>query len=188
MIDLARQGWRWVIVQGALTLLFGLAIGMWPQSTRNLLLIVLVLSGIGGGLASMILMLREKENIVAAVGLGLLGIACLVLGITSLIWPEVATIGLIVFIVLEALAAATFLIMVGISVRQTNGGGLLAIISGIIAFLIVPAVLIWGAGATTGSGQLIGAYATLEGVILIVAGALLPRELPGAPQPRAATR
>src|SRR5262245_57368342 len=41
MIDLARQGWRWMIVQGALTLLIGIAISIWPDSTMLLLLILL---------------------------------------------------------------------------------------------------------------------------------------------------
>jgi hypothetical protein len=40
MIDLARQGWRWMILQGALTLLVGLAVSIWPHSTMLLLLIL----------------------------------------------------------------------------------------------------------------------------------------------------
>ena len=105
MIDLARQGWRWMIVQGALTLLVGLAISIWPDSTRVLLLILLGLSAIGGGLACLVLMFKRTDNILAMFGLALLALASLALGVVTFIWPEVATVGLLVFIILQAVFA-----------------------------------------------------------------------------------
>jgi uncharacterized membrane protein HdeD (DUF308 family) len=188
MIDLARQGWRWMIVQGALTLLAGLAVSIWPDSTMLLLLILFVFAAIGGGLASMVLMFNRTDNILAVVGLGLLGLAGLALGVVAIIWPQVAAVGLLVVIILQALFAAVFLIMLGIRVRQLrHRGGWWTIIPGIVACASVPALLIWRWTSTTGPGDVVGAYAAIAGIVLIVGGFLIPRELRDAPQPAVAT-
>src|SRR4051794_11647594 len=145
MIDLARQGWRWMIVQGALTLLFGLAVSIWPNNTIVLLLALLAFAAIGGGLTSLVLMFTSKDNILAVVGLGMLGVASLVLGVVAIMWPPVAAVALLVVIVLQALLAAIFLIVVGIRIRQLNhSGGWWTITPGVIACASVPALLIWG--------------------------------------------
>jgi uncharacterized membrane protein HdeD (DUF308 family) len=187
MIDLARQGWRWMIVQGALTLLGGIAISIWPDSTRMLLLILLGLSAIGGGLACLVLMFNRTDNILAMVGLALVALASLALGVVTFIWPEVATVGLVVFIILQAVFAAIFLIVLGVMVRRSgSGGGWWAIIPGGIACALVPVLLIWSGGGTTGSGDVLGIFAALAGLILIVGGFLIPRGLRETPQPAVA--
>ena len=56
----------------------------------------------------------------------------------------------------------------------------------IVACALVPALLIWRASAVTGQGDVLGAYAAIEGIILIVGGFLISRELRGAPQPTVA--
>jgi len=184
MIDLARQGWRWMVVQGVLTLLFGLAVSIWPNNTLVLLLILLAFAAIGGGLASMVLMFTSKDNILAVVGLGLFGIASMVLGVVAIIWPPVAAVGLLVAIVLQALIAAGFLIVLGLRMRSIrHSGGWWTIIPGIVACAIVPVLLIWAGNSTTGPGDVVGVYAAIEGIVLIVAGLLIPRELRDAPQP-----
>ena len=187
MIDLARQGWRWMIVQGALTLLVGIAISIWPDRTRILLLILLGLSTIGGGVACLVLMFNRTDNILAMVGLALLALATLALGVVTFIWPEVATVGLVVFIILQAVFAAIFLIVLGVMVRRNGrGGGWWAIIPGGIACALVPVLLIWRASGTTGPGDVLGIFAALAGLILIVGGFLIPRELRETPQPAVA--
>ena len=189
MIDLARQGWRWMIVQGALTLLFGLAVSIWPNNTILLLMILLAFAAIGGGLASLVLMFTSKDNILAVVGLGLLGIASLVLGVVAILWPPVVAVALLVVIVLQALLVAIFLIVLGFRVRQLNhSGGWWSIIPGVIACASVPALLIWAWTGATGPGDVVGAYAAIVGIILIVGGLLIPRELRGAPRPAVATQ
>ena len=183
MIDLARQGWRWMVIHGTLTLLFGVAVSIWPDSTIVLLLILFAFSAIGGGLASLVLMFSRTENILAVVGLGLLAFASLALGVVSIIWPQVAGVGLLIFIILQALFAAVFLIILGIRVRQDqHSGGWWALIPGIVACALVPVLLIWRAGNITGPGDVLGAFAAIEGIIVIVGGFLISRELPGAPQ------
>jgi uncharacterized membrane protein HdeD (DUF308 family) len=187
MIDLARQGWRWMIAQGTLTLLFGLAVSIWPGSTILLLVILFVFSLIGGGLASMVLMFSDTDNILAVVGLGLLGLASLALGVVAIIWPQVAAVGLLVIIILQALLAAVFLIILGVKVRQLeHGGGWWAIIPGVVVCALVPALLIWRGGSITGPGDAIGTYAAIAGIVLLVGGFLISRELRDAPQPTVA--
>ena len=184
MIDLARQGWRWMMIQGALTLVVGLAISFWPTSTRTLLLVLFAFSAIGGGIASLVLMFSRTNNILAVVGLALLAFASLALGVVAIIWPEVAVVGLVIFIILQALFAAIFLIMLGIKVRQLeHSGGWWAIIPGVLACALIPALLIWRGSGTNGPGDVLGAYAAIEGIILIIAGFLISRELREAPQP-----
>ena len=184
MIDLARQGWRWMIIQGALTLLVGLAISIWPDSTTRLLLVLFAFSGIGGGLACLVLMFNRTDNILAVVGLALLAFASLALGVVAIIWPQVALVGLVIFIILQALFAAVFLIMLGVRVRKLGrSGGWWAIIPGVVACALVPVLLIWRGSGTTGPGDVLGAYAAIEGLILIVGGFLISRELRDAPQP-----
>jgi uncharacterized membrane protein HdeD (DUF308 family) len=183
MIDLARQVWRWMVIQGTLTLLFGVAVSIWPDSTIVLLLILFAFSAIGGGLASLVLMFSRTENILAVVGLGLLAFASLALGVVAVIWPQVAAVGLLIFIILQALFAAIFLIILGIRVRQDqHSGGWWALIPGIAACALVPVLLIWRAGNITGPGDVLGAFAAIEGIIVIVGGFLISRELPGASQ------
>jgi uncharacterized membrane protein HdeD (DUF308 family) len=184
MIDLARQSWRLIIIQGALTLLFGIAISIWPAGTTMLLLVLLGFSAIVGGVASLVMMFSRTNNIFAVVGLALAAFASLALGVVTIIWPQVAVVGLVVFIILQALFAAIFLILLGINVRQLeHSGGWWAIIPGVVACALIPALLIWRGGGTTGPGDVLGAYAAIEGIILIVSGFLISRELRDAPQP-----
>jgi len=187
VIDLARQSWRWMIAQGALTLLFGLAISIWPDSTMLLLLLLFAFAAIGGGLASLVLMFSRTDNILAVVGLAILGFASLALGVVAIIWPQVAAVALLVVIILQALFAAIFLIILGISVRRLrHSGGWWAIIPGVVACMTLPALLISRWAGTTGAGDVLVAFAAVTGIVLIVAGFLIPRELRGAPQPAVA--
>ncbi len=170
MMGHLRASWGWIVLRGFVAILFGLAAFLMPGITLAVLVIVWGAYAIADGVFALVAGFRIRDGgkpMWSLVVIGLLGIAA---GILTFVWPGMTALVLLVFIAGWALAIGIFQIAAAIRLRKVIDnewmlglGGLLSIAFGVL-MLARP-----GAGALAVM-WIIGWYATLFGVLLIMLG------------------
>lgn len=170
MMGHLRASWGWIVLRGVVAILFGLTAFVLPGVTLAALVIVWGAYALAEGLFALIAGFRIRDGgkpMWSLVVIGLFGIAA---GILTFVWPGMTALVLLSFIALWALAIGIFQVAAAIRLRKVIAnewmlglGGMLSIGFGLL-MLARP-----GAGALAVM-WIIGWYATLFGVLLVMLG------------------
>ncbi len=150
---LARNWWV-LVLRGVLAVLFGLAAFFWPGLTA------LVLVSLFGAYA-------KQERWWAVLLEGIVGI---LIGLLTFFWPGVTALGLLYFIAAWALVTGVFEIVAAIRLRREIEGEWLLGLSGVASVLFGLLLVIFPSAGVLSVIWIIGAYALLFGVIMIILG------------------
>jgi uncharacterized membrane protein HdeD (DUF308 family) len=170
---LAKKIWIFAIIRGALAIIFGLIAFFGPIATAIALAIVIGVFAIVTGIFDIIEAIRHRgsSSMVLRIVLGAISI---LFGIFVLVWPGIS-LGILVIIV-GVWAIVTGILQVMSSVRHRadpDSGWVWGIIGGALTILFGVLVLIWpGAGVVT-IIWIIGIWAVVWGIALIVLGVQL---------------
>lgn len=166
---LARYWWAFIL-RGVVAILFGIAAWVWPGLTLTALIILFGAYALVDGIFAVvagILSARENRRWWTEV---LVGVAGIVAGIATWVWPGLTALALLYLIAAWAIASGVFEIAAAIELRRVIDnewalgiGGALSILFGLLLILFP------GSGAL-GLLWLVGAYAILFGIALIVLG------------------
>lgn len=164
---LARNWWT-VALRGALAILFGLALLIWPGISLRVLVALFGLFAIVGGAFTAIVMLRELgayRRWWLFLIEGLFGIAA---GVVALLWPDIT--GLILLYLIAAWAIVTGLleIIVAFQLRQQLQGEWLLVIAGIVSVVFGVLLTVWPVAGALAILVFLGAYAIFYGVMLLI--------------------
>lgn len=167
---LARNWWA-IALRGALGVLFGVVMFLWPGLTLRLLV---VLAGayvlVDGVFATITVGLRLRDRSSHAVWLMLEGLAGVVAGLAVIAWPGAATTVVVYVIAAWAFASGLLALTAAWRLRALlPGAGLLAV-SGALSVLTGVAMALWPAAGALGVAWLIGGYAVLAGGLLLGLG------------------
>lgn len=168
--DIAKGAWIWAVVRGVLAIIFGIIALLAPITTAIVLAIVIGIFAIVDGIVDLVDAFRHRGT--SGVGLRVfLGIVSLLFGILILVWPGKTLAFLVILIGIWSILIGILQIVANVSIRkEAPGAWVWGVISGVLGVIFGVLVLFWpGLGLLT-LIFLMGIWAIIFGISLIVLG------------------
>ena len=170
MLGHLRSSWGWVVLRGIVAILFGALAFAMPGITLAALVLVWAVYAFADGLLALVAGFKIREGgkpMWSLVVIGLLGVAA---GVLTFMWPGMTALVLLALIAGWALATGIFQVATAIRFRKVLPNEWMLILSGLLSIAFGGLML-----ARPGAGALaviwiIGWYATLYGVLMLVLG------------------
>ena len=175
--NLAKMWWL-LALRGVFAILFGIVILAWPALTIEVLVIIYGVFALVGGILSMIIGLFTIGKYSNWWVMFLEGVLGFIVGGIVLKWPAISLLLLVVIIGLWAIISGIIQIITAIFVRQEIKNEWLMGLSGLISLLFGLVILSWPISSIIVVSWLIGFYALLLGIFLIVFGFQIKTFLP----------
>ena len=187
MLTMLARNWWVVALRGLFAVIFGVLAIVWPGLTLLVLITLFGAYALVDGIFAVIAGIASYGRNERWWAVLLEGIAGIILGVLTFLWPGTTALVLVYFIAAWALITGVFEIAAAIRLRKEIEGEWMMVLSGILsiifgAFLIVAP----GAGAL-GLTLVIGVYAIVWGILLIILAFRL-RKLPRDEQTIKASR
>jgi uncharacterized membrane protein HdeD (DUF308 family) len=168
MLSVLARRWWLLALRGLLAILFGILALIWPELTVDVLTLIFAAYVFVDGLFTVISVIVDRELYPrwgrALLG-GLLGMA---VGVVTFIWPNVTQLTLLILIAAWAFLIGIFSIIAAIDLRKEMEGELLLGLSGVLSILFGLLLVIWPASGLLALIWMIGGYAIVFGVLLIL--------------------
>jgi uncharacterized membrane protein HdeD (DUF308 family) len=166
----AKRAWIWSIVRGALMIVFGILAFVWPLGTAVALAVLVGIFALVDGVIDIIDAIRFRGS--PGVGLRVfLGIVSLVFGALLLFWPHISLGVLVIFVAIWSILIGALQIIANVSLRTQSGRSWVwGVIAGAIGVIFGIVVLIWPKAGVVTLIWLIGIWAIVFGIMLIVLG------------------
>jgi len=168
MLELFARYWWALALRGAAAILFGILALVWPDLTLLTLVILFGAYVLVDGVFSVFAGSKAQDEHERWWALVLEGLAGIAIGIITLVWPDITALTLLYLIAAWALITGVLEIWTAIRLRRILTGEWVMILGGLasIAFGVLLA-LFPGEGAL-GLTWLIGIYAIVFGVLLVI--------------------
>ncbi|MFI7697843.1 HdeD family acid-resistance protein [Nonomuraea sp. NPDC049480] len=166
MIDDYLGHWWVLTLRGALALIFGVMAVAWPGITLLALAVVFGAYAIVDGALAAVAATRAAKGRRAP--LILLAVAGLLFGIMCLVWPGLTVLVVTLLIGIWAIVTGVMEVMAAIRMRREIRGEWLHIMAGALSVLFGVLVLAWPATGALTIALIIGIYAILAGITLII--------------------
>jgi uncharacterized membrane protein HdeD (DUF308 family) len=164
---LARNWWT-LALRGLAAVIFGILAYVWPDVTFTVLVLFFGAYALWDGIFALIGAFRTRSDRRWPLVLeGLFGVAA---GLFTFFWPGAATLALLFIIGAWAILTGVFEIIAAIRLREEIEGEWLMMISGLLSVVFGVALFVWPAAGLVAVTWLIGAYALVFGILLIVLG------------------
>jgi uncharacterized membrane protein HdeD (DUF308 family) len=168
MLKLLARNWWALVLRGAVAVLFGIAALIWPDITVTALVFLFGAYVLVDGIFALI---GAFWNRTGQWWLLLIeGIAGIAAGILTFIWPNITELILLYLIAFWAILTGILEIAAAIQLRKELTGEWLLVLGG-LASLVFGIIMVFSPGAgATALIWLVGAYAIVFGVLLVVLG------------------
>ncbi len=166
---LARNWWV-LVLRGVLAVLFGLAAFFWPGLTALVLVSLFGAYALIDGIFAVVAGIQQYGKHERWWAVLLEGIVGILIGLLTFFWPGVTALGLLYFIAAWALVTGVFEIVAAIRLRREIEGEWLLGLSGVASVLFGLLLVIFPSAGVLSVIWIIGAYALLFGVIMIILG------------------
>lgn len=168
MITTLAQNWWTLALRGLAAVIFGILAYLWPDITFTVLVLFFGAYALWDGVFALIGAFRTAgERRWMLILEGLVGIAA---GIVTFIWPGAASLAILTIIAAWAIVTGIFEVIAAIRLREEIEGEWLMLFSGLLSVLFGIALAIWPAAGLVAVTWMIGAYAIIFGILLIVLG------------------
>jgi uncharacterized membrane protein HdeD (DUF308 family) len=175
MLLTLAQNWWALVVRGVCAVLFGLAAFVWPGLTLTVLVLLYGVYALIDGLLAVIWSVVGRHPGAFPTGVLLAGIAGIIFGVITILWPGLTALALLYLIAAWAIVRGVFEIVAAISLRREIDNEWLLGLSGALSVLLgVVLVLAPGAGALA-LAWWIGSVAIVFGIVSILLGLRLKR-------------
>jgi uncharacterized membrane protein HdeD (DUF308 family) len=162
------QNWWALVLRGVAAVIFGILAYIWPDITFTALVLLFGAYALWDGVFALIGAFRTQGDRRWALVLeGIVGIAA---GLLTFLWPGAATFALLFIIAGWAVATGILEIVAAIRLREEIEGEWLLLVSGVLSVLFGIAIAVWPAAGLLAVTWIIGAYAIVFGILLIVLG------------------
>lgn len=167
VIYLARDWWS-LALRGLAAIIFGIVAWIWPDLTVTALVIIFGAFALVDGAFALATAWAIRNRDGNRPGLLLQGIAGIVIGIVTLVWPDITALALMYLIAAWAIVSGVFEIVAAIELRRVISGEFLLALSGIASVIFGIVVAIFPGSGAVALVWLIGLYAIAFGLLLIV--------------------
>ncbi|GIJ49582.1 hypothetical protein Val02_64680 [Virgisporangium aliadipatigenens] len=189
MSETLTRYWWAVVLRGVAAVLFGASALIWPDVTVFVLVVLFGAYAFVDGVLALVAAATGEDR--GRRGwLILAGVAGVLAGIVTFVWPGVTTLALLYLIAGWALVTGVLEIMAAIRLRREIQGEWLYVLSGASSVLFGILLALWPATGALALVMLIGGFAIVFGVLLVAFGLRLRRlrqERPHTGLGRAAT-
>lgn len=166
MLNLLARNWWLLALRGLLALIFGFLALIWPAITLRVLVILFGAYALVDGLFRVITALKDTRKRWGILLLeGVIGIA---VGIVAFIWTDITALALLYLIAAWALVTGILEIIVAVWLRKELRDEWLLGLAGLASVVLGLLLAIWPGSGALAIVWLIGGYAIVFGVLLIV--------------------
>ena len=168
MVNTLAHNWWTLVLRGLAAVIFGILAYVWPDITFTVLVLLFGAYALWDGVFAVIGAFRtEGERRWVLVLEGLVGIAA---GLVTFFWPGAATLAILTIMAAWAIVTGVFEIIGAIRLRKEIEGEWFLLLSGLLSVLFGIALVIWPVAGLVAVTWMIGAYAIVFGILLIVLG------------------
>lgn len=165
MRGIARNWWTF-LVRGLLAIAFGLAALVWPDVTLLVLVALFGAFALLDGVISVLFGITGRESIRWWMVIwGLVGVAA---GIGVFLWPTIGALALVYVIAAWAILTGAMEIAAAITWRREIRSEWVLIVAGVLSVLVGGAMALFPGAGAVALVWLIGAYAVVFGVLLVI--------------------
>lgn len=176
MIETLARNWWVVALRGAAALIFGVLALVWPGIT---VLVLVALFGayalVDGAFALGSAIFGRGRRGGSRGWLAVEGLAGIIIGILTFVWPGVTTLVLLWLIAAWAVITGVLEVVAAMRLRRELRGEWMLVLSGVISVLFEILLMVWPAAGALAVIVLIGLYAIVFGVVLLALGFRLRR-------------
>lgn len=167
---IAKGAWIWAVVRGVLAIIFGIIALVAPLTTAAALALVIGIFAIVDGIIDLIDAVRHRGT--QGVGFRVfLGIVSLLFGLVILIWPGKTLAFMVILVAIWSIVIGVLQIIASIGIRKESGSAWVwGVISGALGVVFGILVLVWPGIGLVSLIWLIGIWAIVFGIALIVLG------------------
>ena len=166
----ARQYWWLPVLRGALYIAFGLVAVIWPHVTALAILWVIAIFAIVDGLLEIFYAIRYRGSGGTALGLTF-GVLSVAFGIVALVWPGPTVTAFAVIVGIWALLVGIVGFAASIGLRKAVGSGWVwGVASAVLTVILGILLLVWPKGSLVALVWVVGIWAFVLGILLIVIG------------------
>ena len=171
--SLAKKIWIFAIIRGVLAIIFGLIALFSPIATALALAILIGAYAIVNGIFDIIEAIRHRGSSSMALRI-VLGAVSILFGILVLVWPGISLAILVIMVGIWAIIIGILQIVSSVGHRAVpNSGWVWGIIGGSLSILFGILVVIWPGTGLVSIIWIIGIWAIVWGITLIVLGVQL---------------
>jgi uncharacterized membrane protein HdeD (DUF308 family) len=166
--DTLAHNWWLLALRGLAAIIFGILAFIWPAITLLGLMILFGAFALVNGVLSLVLAAKAPKGYPRFGSLILGGILGIIAGIVTFFWPALTAAGLLILIAAWAILTGILEIIAAIKLREVITGEWLFVLAGLASVVFgVVLLLLPGPGALA-LVWLIGAYAIVWGVLLLI--------------------
>ena len=169
MLNVLARNWWVLALRGALAILFGVLVFVWPEIALPVVIALFGAYALVDGVFSVINGIRDRESNRNWWVLLLEGVVSIIAGILTFMWPGITAVVLVYIVAAWAIVTGIFEVWAAIRLREEIEGelwlglsGLVSVIFGVLLVLMSPPegilTLLW----------LIGVYAVVFGVMMLM--------------------
>lgn len=165
-----KKHWWQVAVRGFIALLFGILLLAWPGVSLFIFAIIFGAYAFVDGIFTLVAAISYKAGAGQRAWLIVRGICGIIVGLITFFWPAITELALVFLIGAWALVTGIMELNFAFrSVKETGAKWLFAV-SGILSIILAILVLIRPIAAVIAVIWVIGAYAVIAGILLIILG------------------
>lgn len=162
--------WGWMVFRGGVAIVFGILAFAWPEPTLAALVLLWGIYALMDGVLALVAAFQMRVDARPVWPLAIVGLLGIAAGTLTFVWPGITALTLLMFIAVWSIVMGVFQIVTAIQIRKLidnewllGVSGALSIIFGVFMFINPQAgalAVIW----------VIGAYAIVFGILLIMLG------------------
>jgi uncharacterized membrane protein HdeD (DUF308 family) len=164
------DNWWLLVLRGVLAIIFGIVAWVWPGLTLTTLIILVGAWLLVDGVFQVVSAVINRDRVDSVWPFVIAGVISVIGGIVVLAWPGLSAVALMYLIGAWAVVTGVFEIVAAIQLRREIENEWAIGIGGLISIIFGAIVLIFPGSGAVALVWVIGIYAILIGIALILAG------------------
>jgi uncharacterized membrane protein HdeD (DUF308 family) len=167
MLELLKSNWWLLALRGVLAIVFGILALVWPQITTVFLVLLFGAYALVDGLITAIVSIKDRADYRNWWVFLLEGLAGILAGILTFIWPKITALVLVYLIAIWAVLTGILELIAAIALREEIRGELLLAFTGVLSIILGIVLFVQPESGLLGIIVFVGVYAILFGLLLI---------------------
>jgi uncharacterized membrane protein HdeD (DUF308 family) len=165
-----QKHWWQILIRGLIALIFGIMVLAWPGLSLLIFAIIFGAFVFVDGIFTLVAAIKYKAGAGSRTWLYIRGIAGIIVGLITFFWPAITALALVILIGAWALVTGVMELVFAFKANQDTALRWMFAISGILSLILGILILAQPLAGMLIVIWIIGAYAVLAGILLIITG------------------